>query len=852
MADIKDLRIQKRTYQFGIKKRYSSELKYKKVAKTPLKRIQEAVAAWRKPKSKLVLEDEEGGKDTTMALEQKAKKKASKPLVSPKLLLKAGGAIVLFFLLMGTVVMFMQSTVISQEIVVNPTSAQSFSVDIVAYDLLTASSEDEPRHPYHTAFVRLSLQGAGVGDLPIYLESYNSVVPSSVYILRSHRYQAESYPEFINTLKANLSRWGIPVNEVGMAELASLPSGSLVIVPSGYIPEQMLLGQDTRITELLDRGVTVMYLGQPFFRMYSKQGAVVSSNPAALDPMNIVFNEQTPLSSETGFNMKSPLYSLDGGNLIKGSVSAQQYGQGYLIALPQTLDGGWGSGEDAAEDVYGIIVEMPWLTPIGSASTNVTVGENSTIVELFTTIFEGNNKHVRVYGFNEETEVGFSKVIYVQKSTKGEMYTHGHEIKPAGLGSTQMDILAELNEQGGEERIFFTVTNLLTEVDREPIATTKVALNSQPTFTYDFVLASGNYILNVIDGDGNAYARSYLRVGLLEIIHGRHTTGNDIYRFSFYLDGQPTPVTGKVYLNGNKANSLDLENVDEIEIEAAKLAGGPLSANTDHTFTFELGEFTFVETVRKTSAPSILDNPLMFIGLGIAALALGVGFLFARKGVTMYGLDIPDFPPQSTKKIPMKKEKLLALFHKINERYKWKATPLTLSEVKSGFRGVLHEGKPIFISDYNLEYLLLRLMGMGLVKTELNYYGLSSWEEETGNTVRHLSFFRKLRDICINNAVPFTPLGKSKDYDSKITIIGQNIYVHLYDNAGRVIPNALASLKNGLNIIIFEEEAEKSEFYEYLSSGYTGGTTLKLEVQAGSVLLKTWQEFEEMVKEMKV
>ena len=82
MADIKDLRIRKRTYQFGLKRRYSSERKYKKVEKTPLQRIKEAVEAWRKPKGKIVLEDEGEEKKGTMALEQKAKKKESKPHAS--------------------------------------------------------------------------------------------------------------------------------------------------------------------------------------------------------------------------------------------------------------------------------------------------------------------------------------------------------------------------------------------------------------------------------------------------------------------------------------------------------------------------------------------------------------------------------------------------------------------------------------------------------------------------------------------------------------------------------------------------------------------------------------------------
>ena len=854
MADIKDIKIQRRTYQFDIKKRVSLDQSYKKVEKPPLEKIKEALKAIRTPKGKVVLEEEAEKTLGIDALEQpKAKKKkASKLPISPNLLLKAGGGLILALLLLGSVLLYFQSTVFASEMTINPAEISLLSAEIQAYDVLTASKLDEPRQPYHTAFVRLLLEGQGVENLSVQLNAYDEVVPSSVYVLRTHRYQAETYPEFILSLKSNLSQWGIPVNEIGMDELGSLPSQSLVIVPSGYVPEQMLNNQNTKITNLLERGVSVLYIGQPFYRMYSPEGAVVSSNPAALNPFRVAFDESTALTPGSELEMRSPLYSLDGARLVWGAVSALSYESGYLITFPQTLDGGWTGGTAAASDVSKLIVQMPWLSPIGTASEKVALGENATLTELFTSTFEGNNKYLRVYGKAADSQLGFSKVIYAQKSTRGELYTQGHDIRPVGLGSTEMDIMVELNEPGGEARLFFTITEMLTEIEREPIATTKVALNSQPTFPFTFSLPSGDYILNIIDGDGNSYARSYLRAGALEIQAGPHVFSKDTYRFSFYLDGTPVPVTGSVYVNGNPSNAVSFENVNSIELDAAQMAGGPLAGGEWHTFTFQLGEYSAEWQVYKGGQSSLLTDPMILGAVGLSVIVLAIGFIFARKGVAMYGLDIPDFPPQSTKKIPMKKEKLLLIFEKINERYKWKDTPLTLSEVKSGFRGILHEGKPIFISDYNLEYLLSMLVGMGILKKELDYYGKTSWEKETENTVRSLAFFRKLRDVCINNAVPFTPLGKNKHYDSKISIIGQDIYVHLYDESGRVIANALSSLKSGLNIIIFEDEAEKSEFYEYLSSGYEGGTILKLEIQAGSVLLKTWDEFAKMVKEMKI
>lgn len=854
MADIKDIKIQRRTYQFELKKRVSIVQSYKKVEKSPIEKIKEALKSLRAPKGKVVLEDEAEQGLGTDALEHPDAKKTKSPSfpISPTLLLKAGGGLLLALLLLGSALFYFQSLVFASEATINPAEISTLSAEIEAYDILTASKLDEPRQPYHTAFVRLLLDAEEVETVDVQLDVYDDVVPSSVYVLRTHRYQAETYPEFILSLKSNLTQFGIPVNEIGMSELESLPSQSLVIVPSGYIPEEMLAGQNTKITSLLERGVSVLYIGQPFYLMYTKTGAVVSSNPAALNPFRVSFDESTVLTPGSELNMRSPLYSLDGGGLVWGAVSALSYESGYLITFPQTLDGGWDDGSAVASDVAKLIIYLPWLSPIGTTSEKVTLGENDTLVELFTSTFEGNDKYLRIYGKAEDSPLGFSKVIYAQKSTRGEIYTQGHDIRPVGLGSTEMDILVDLNEPGGEARLFFTITDLLTEIEREPIATTKVPLNSQPTFPFTFSLPSGSYILNIIDGDGNAYARSYLRAGTLEIQTGSHILSKDIYRFSFYLDGTPVPVTGSVYVDGNPSNAVSFENAASIELDAAQMAGGPLATGETHTFTFQLGEYSVEKQVYKGGQSSLLTDPMILGAVGLAALVLAIGFIFARKGVTMYGLDIPDFPPQSTKKIPMKKEKLLSIFEKINERYKWKNTPLTLSEVKSGFRGILHEGKPIFISDYNLEYLLSMLVGMGVLKKELVYYGKTSWEPETKTTVRSLAFFRKLRDVCINSAVPFTPLGKNNNYDSRISILGQDIYVHLYDESGRVIGNALASLKNGLNIIIFEDEAEKSEFYEYLSSGYEGGTILKLEIQAGSVLLKTWDEFAKMITEMKL
>jgi len=230
MADIKGLKIQKRTYNFDIKKRVSLERSYKKVEKSPLDTIKEKIKEFRAPKGKVVLEDSEGTKTGAVdALEEPKEKKKKGSLLNAKLLFRVLGAFVLVFLLLGAAALYFQSMVFASEIVLNPLQSTFLEGDIEAYDILTASLLDEPRQPYHTAFVRLLIEGQTDQAVNVELDAYDSVVPSSVYLLRSHRYQAESYPEFVATLKSNLSNYGIPVNEIGMDELASLPSQSLVL-----------------------------------------------------------------------------------------------------------------------------------------------------------------------------------------------------------------------------------------------------------------------------------------------------------------------------------------------------------------------------------------------------------------------------------------------------------------------------------------------------------------------------------------------------------------------------------------------------------------------------------------------
>lgn len=840
---------EKGSYRFSLRKRYSYEKRYRKVEKPPIEQAKERIMS-------LFGRKAPAAAPAAGKLPEEPEKKGPPVEISPLVAVRVGGLLGVVALLLLTFFLYAQTISFPQERWTTEVSSASVSASALDSDIMTASSAENFRYPYHTAYSKMRIESSGMRNMTMRAELYGPVVPNSVFVLRTNRYQAESYPAFLSSLSMALSQYGMEVNEVSATELDRLASGSLLIVPSGYIPEELASGATKPLLySLMERGITVFYIGQDFSRMISKTGSVVPA-PASFTGFRegrVSFDTSVPLSPDGTVLIKNPLYSASGmesSYSFGGAYSVLSYKGGFMIFAPQTLDGGWEDGSAAGRDVSRIILGTRWLSPKAAAGTTVQL-TGSDEIEVFTSSFEGNSGYLKLYGENNESGAGFYKVLFVQKGTKGEVYTRGHSIVPGSIATTPLDLVIELRESGGGEKfLFVSVTNISGEVERSSIPG-KVGLNSQLTVPRTFSLPTGDYIINIVDQEGNRYARSYLRVKKVEVVPVFFNMRADTFIFSIRGDGEPIypdSVTAKV--DGGNYGTYTFSGASTLEIDLKATGHSPLPDGM-HTVTFQSGSYVTSVPIDKRAPAPFYTQPFLLGAVGISLLALAVAYIFKASEIPLYGLDIPDFPPQTTTKVPLKKDVLLGLFDKVNQKYRWKHTPLKASEVKGAFKELLHEGKPVFISDYNLEYLLDQMAGLGLLKKEAGYYSKASWEQESGFSARQLSLFRALRDICINEAVPFTPLGASSEYDSRITILGQDMYVHFYEGP-ETMAKAMASLHLGLNIILTEDEGEVEELNELLSSGSDAATLLKLEVQAGSVQIKTLAGLQKMIKEMKV
>jgi hypothetical protein len=206
--------------------------------------------------------------------------------------------------------------------------------------------------------------------------------------------------------------------------------------------------------------------------------------------------------------------------------------------------------------------------------------------------------------------------------------------------------------------------------------------------------------------------------------------------------------------------------------------------------------------------------------------------------VPRYGLDIPDFPPLSTIKIPVKRENVLEIFDNVNLGYSWKWMPLRPEELKNGFRKLTYNGKPIIVGDFNLDRILSRMRDEGLVKNELDYWGLARWEKESGHTIRYLTLYRIMRNVFVNNAVKFSKIDAMPDCDLKAIAGKEELYFHIMEEpAQRVVHRALATAKRGKTIIVFLTQEEADAFSASLTSTSKLAVGLKMEMQSGNILV---------------
>jgi len=848
------LRIAKKAYVFDVRKKYAATRSFavKKKAETPAEGIRESIAAalsGRKP-----MGDAKGqGPPAQAGAAGAAAAPKKPPSAAASAIAVAAGIFLLFALAIMFIVLQYGGAPGGPPAAAASSFMGAYSLSIGQSMVLSAGQTDKPSR---TAYFLLEFGSQNVSGANFSAQLFRERPITQVFVLDHARESADTFPSFRASLASRLSRLGISLDEIGAESLSSLPEGALLIVPTGYLPIELLGNGSSGYRGLLSRGVDIVYIGMPFDTL----ALDATGSTVRVSNSDVSFIKEKP-ESKGGFMLYDAQYVAAPGKTgssaglapqaaLYGSVSSLRLGNGTFLLVPQFLDGGWMTDSDsqgfekAAGDISRLIYEEAWLAPIANASATLSPPSGRDRVSLYTSQFSGDSAYAKVSVEASDANGARSRsftVLQLAKTQKGEMTPRDLQAVPFYLSGIKTRLNLALKESDpAPVKLFVAMYKDGMELQRSEFELGLTNPTIEKSVDFQVNAEPGNYVLEIVDSAGRIYAATMLDVAGLDVsLSSADWPGGD---FSFSLSSAGKPISPS-------SLSVALDGACEQAYSQSSLARGGLSSSLSyscpsaiqagmHTFTFTAGTFSKDFMAEYYARKNMWDNPLV-VGLAIVSIIIfGAGTLLRRPEVLRYGLDIPDFPPLSTIKIPIKRETVLEIFDNVNAGYSWKWMPLRADEIKGGFRKLTYNGKPILIGDFNLERVLAKLREEGAVKDELDYWGKASWEKESGHSIRYLMIYRVLRNVFVNNAVKFSKLDAMPECDVKAVAGSEEIHFHIMEEPReRVAHRALATVTKGHTIIVFKTSEEVEGFRRALNSPSKLAVALKMEVNSRNILL---------------
>ena len=705
------------------------------------------------------------------------------------------------------------------------------------------NGEEGTRSPY----ILYSLEAVDIYGANFTAKAYAKEIPTDIYLLDYPCEECRTLPEFKSSLEQELKGWGvIPSNstliELKFNQLEMIGKKSILIVPTGRIPSALFDSESqASLQRLMDRGSVVVYIGSDLSQWKTRSGVIEEVPAGALGQYLSYVTVQTGPASRP-YTFEGGNYRLSTETMSHDVISVQNVSEGFFVAFPNSLDLGWssragGNGTAAAKDVADFIASVGWQQPLSEGGRSIStpslaVNGTDTIVvspgmmnggylRLYTNFFVPNGTVIREY-----------HDLYITNPVTGRLYNTNFTVN----GSI-IPVMMELRENFSEPREFEIYLGAYKDgqlVDRRVLGLVNFITVLKQEKRYQVNLTGGDYILRITDASNNIYAQSLLHIPVVAASIGGANWDDGAFTFMLLSDSQPVAGTDvAVSMDGGPPEASRTDGNGAFTYKPASKPGFG-----EHTFTITATGRSFSLTASRTKAETFFDKPMNQAIIVVTVLVLVVGLALRTSEPPKYFLDVPDFPPQHKERIPLSRFALVNLMENINKEYRWKYMPLSLQEIKAGVRKhISYQGKPVLISDYNLEKLLGQLEESGQASRALGLYGLSSWQKQSEKEMRYLAIFRTLRSFFIGHAVLFTDVGARKDCDILVNYRGESIYVHIYEGEATV-RRALASARKGKNFIIFESRDALQDFLLELGPASTQlAVALKMEINARQLIL---------------
>ncbi len=643
-----------------------------------------------------------------------------------------------------------------------------------------------------------------------------------IFLLNVSNYCVSCYSEqdLQSGLQAYLAGYDLIRNSTSFAmvnasALGSLPSGSIVIIPSGLIPDYLINGTDPELADLLAKGDTVVYAGRDFNSSMGPNGLIFLTPAATLGELASLslatgrLNASTPVPvGAANLTFANPefkfLYGTSNGNL-----TYVQSLNGTMVAFPNYPKDGWGSAAAEAKDIASAINDSFWIRGLGRSTIYLlTNGDASGTIGAFANItgasasgINGTYSVISVLASNRNS-LGMRKLVlqntYAQNGTVS---------LPSQVGVTQqVPVSMRVTNTTAQLLLHLDVYNRnMSYVGSIPVGF--VSNEAGVVKYHTFGLPGGYYVLQLRDFNDRYYGGAVLYVAPVNITPVSLNFNNGTFVFSAYSNGIAlSNVSYSASLNGLYSST---GTVSDGILSYSLPGGAPISYGSE---TFSFGMLGTVYSYGTSYTKQVLNIPAIYIEFGIAVVVvILINLLLKPPNRDEYYIDVPDFPPGAREKVRVQKSALLSVFDKVNYYHGWKYMPLTVDEIKLGIAGNIRSGNmPVSVTTRNLEGALASLEQSDSIMSASGCYAPAVWAAASGHGIEYLAVFRRLRDYCVSHAILFTDIDADEHSDMLMTKSGTQVSAYIYAHGERMKKVGIS--RDARSVIIFASDDAAREF----------------------------------------
>ena len=732
--------------------------------------------------------------------------------------------------------------------VVLPTSLSAY----VSYQALLDSNESQFAVPY----AELSYSSSNLSKLYMNVSILKSKFPGKIYMLNASQsgcVNCGDFQAFEDGVQSDLALYGL-TSEVGNltiineSDIPSISNNSILIIPNGLMPQAMLSDYGssnmTLLHYLLDKGTSIIYIGQAFSRVVLQNGVII---PNSRIPSYIFTT--SPVSSKSVFTFDSPTFSFSSG-VGYGDISYVNAFNGSIVAFSNYLDS-WPSPSSASEDMAKAVAIAFWLPRYahgyGALALNTSRTESGSLgiampsPKINYTVnnaasLESGWLYAEIY---TNSSYGYSgKSIYRYITEPASYISNGTVSLPSTvvLGSSQsitMQIYTHSSVPIQIQPHLSIYTENMIKVSTIPLSSISAIGNFTFVKLIKSSLAPGDYIMQLKGFSDNLYASALFSVPPVNVAYTYSNYTSNSFRF--YLSSDGAPLTGVSYtmtLNGKYPSNGTLTN-------------GTIIYSLPNGISEQFGKLNFTAKILSQKFSYVASNPAPVIKITSKDIALIVVIVLMLLMVTMvrspnrddFFIDVPHMPKQQRTFITLNAQDVMPVFQKLNTYYHWRYMPLSISEFKLAIASnIRYNGIPVNLTPSNVEVLLDQLIANGLVISADDLYAPKSWIEESKHDIEYLAVFKKLRIYMVTHAYVFTDLDTSQNADMNVVVGGERHNVIIYAPSSKF--KNIPVTANSKTFIAFMNDDRLEDFKDRLYSvSDAGAEQLKLYISAGYVKL---------------